>query len=94
MHWSERISYYVYGATEMQLRQGVAGKSQPYKTFIEALDAAREELAFVPEIVENQSIRVRIERHCEFFDGYHNEWCIDWKKDGGRQVTWDSAKEY
>ena len=80
MHWTERISFYVYTASHEQHEQGVANKSRRYDSFGEALVDAQE--------LEKQWPNVSIERHAEFHDGYYNEWCIDWDRDGGRQVVY------
>lgn len=78
MHWTERISFYIYQASAEENQNGMHKKSKRYDSF---KDALKDALAIVNDFVA-------IERHCEFWDGYYNEWEIDWKKDGGRQHVW------
>lgn len=83
MHWTERESFYVYTASHAEHQSGFANKSKRYTSFKEALEVAERMMGRHPDWVN-----VAIERHTEFWDGYHNEWCIDWKRDGGRQHVW------
>lgn len=67
MHWTERVSYYIYQATAEENQNGMHKKSKRYDTF----EAAKKDAL----LIKNDF--VGIERHAEFWDGYYNEWCID-----------------
>ena len=70
----------MYAASIGDEKVGLAHKSKRFETFEEALENANSISSMYPNVV--------IERHAEFFDGYHHEWVIDWQKDGGRQHVW------
>lgn len=91
MHWRERVVYYIYSADQEQMSESIASKSFEFTSFAEAKRIAQRLLFSPPPESIRKVVKVSLEMHYEFHDGYHNEWTIDYDKPHARRKMWEAT---